>query len=208
MAPFGRFMLVAALSVGLALPVSQPAYAGKKALIGIGIGIGVGILLNKALTDSKRRQHQAGRKKQRAPQSQVAQQMPKEDVLKLQKYLASQNYDVGTPDGVWGRKTTMALNAWQKSLGDVPGTSLSPRQKDLVFGGGTGAEPASTAASSSDGSVAAPKTASTVGPPESTSGDEAENDEAMEVQRCIWRCLAEADGADDPAYGKCVKAKC
>lgn len=30
----------------------------------------------------------------------------------------------------------------------------------------------------------------------------------METQRCIWRCLAESKGADDPAYEQCVAEKC
>ena len=30
----------------------------------------------------------------------------------------------------------------------------------------------------------------------------------MEMQRCIWRCLADSKGADDPAYGQCVADSC
>lgn len=30
----------------------------------------------------------------------------------------------------------------------------------------------------------------------------------MELQRCIWRCLANSAGADDPAYHACVEAQC
>lgn len=33
-------------------------------------------------------------------------------------------------------------------------------------------------------------------------------DDAMEAQRCIWRCLANSKGADDPAYKACVKSHC
>lgn len=33
-------------------------------------------------------------------------------------------------------------------------------------------------------------------------------DDPMEAQRCIWRCLADAQGADDPAYGICVEQRC
>jgi hypothetical protein len=33
-------------------------------------------------------------------------------------------------------------------------------------------------------------------------------DEAMEAQRCVWRCLANSSGADDPAYGDCVDKHC
>lgn len=33
-------------------------------------------------------------------------------------------------------------------------------------------------------------------------------DDPMEVQRCIWRCLADSKGADDPAYGRCVERRC
>jgi len=33
-------------------------------------------------------------------------------------------------------------------------------------------------------------------------------DDPMEVQRCVWRCLANAKGADDPAYERCVKKYC
>lgn len=36
----------------------------------------------------------------------------------------------------------------------------------------------------------------------------AAQDDPMEVQRCIWRCLADARGADDPAYSSCVASKC
>ena len=32
-------------------------------------------------------------------------------------------------------------------------------------------------------------------------------EDAMEAQRCIWRCLAEY-GANDPAYGQCVAEQC
>jgi hypothetical protein len=30
----------------------------------------------------------------------------------------------------------------------------------------------------------------------------------MEVQRCIWRCLADSKGASDPAYQACVSRVC
>jgi hypothetical protein len=30
----------------------------------------------------------------------------------------------------------------------------------------------------------------------------------MEEQRCVWRCLAESRGANDPAYHACVSAQC
>ena len=33
-------------------------------------------------------------------------------------------------------------------------------------------------------------------------------DDAMEAQRCIWRCLANSKGADDPAYNACIKSDC
>jgi hypothetical protein len=33
-------------------------------------------------------------------------------------------------------------------------------------------------------------------------------DEAMEIQRCIWRCLAGSRGPDDPAYQACVTDRC
>jgi hypothetical protein len=36
----------------------------------------------------------------------------------------------------------------------------------------------------------------------------AKEDEAMEVQRCVWSCLANSAGADDPAYGNCVDKHC
>ncbi|WP_099557381.1 hypothetical protein [Hartmannibacter diazotrophicus] len=33
-------------------------------------------------------------------------------------------------------------------------------------------------------------------------------DDPMEVQRCVWRCLANSRGADDPAYHACVDRMC
>lgn len=36
----------------------------------------------------------------------------------------------------------------------------------------------------------------------------AAQDDPMELQRCIWRCLADSKGADDPAYGQCVADVC
>lgn len=36
----------------------------------------------------------------------------------------------------------------------------------------------------------------------------AAQDDPMEAQRCVWRCLAESAGADDPAYGACVQSQC
>ena len=37
----------------------------------------------------------------------------------------------------------------------------------------------------------------------------AAQEDPMEVQRCIWRCLADAaGGADDPAYHACVQRQC
>lgn len=33
-------------------------------------------------------------------------------------------------------------------------------------------------------------------------------DDPMEAQRCIWRCLANSRGADDPAYQACVDRRC
>ena len=32
--------------------------------------------------------------------------------------------------------------------------------------------------------------------------------EDMEMQRCLWRCLAESSGPNDPAYHDCAKAQC
>ena len=33
-------------------------------------------------------------------------------------------------------------------------------------------------------------------------------DDPMEAQRCIWRCLAASRGADDPAYHACARSQC
>ena len=33
-------------------------------------------------------------------------------------------------------------------------------------------------------------------------------DDPMAVQRCVWSCLANSKGADDPAYERCVKEYC
>ena len=41
--------------------------------------------------------------------------MTKDHRLELQTLLASAGYDVGTPDGVIGAKTTAAISAWQGS---------------------------------------------------------------------------------------------
>jgi hypothetical protein len=32
--------------------------------------------------------------------------------------------------------------------------------------------------------------------------------DAMEAQRCIWRCLAASGGAAGKAYNRCIAAKC
>lgn len=34
------------------------------------------------------------------------------------------------------------------------------------------------------------------------------SEEAMEEQRCVWRCLAEFGPADRPEYNSCVEARC
>lgn len=34
------------------------------------------------------------------------------------------------------------------------------------------------------------------------------DDDVMEVQRCIWRCLADSKGSSDPEYTACVAARC
>lgn len=36
----------------------------------------------------------------------------------------------------------------------------------------------------------------------------AQDDDPMEFQRCIWRCLSDSNGADDPAYHACVANMC
>lgn len=36
----------------------------------------------------------------------------------------------------------------------------------------------------------------------------AQDDDPMEFQRCIWRCLANSNGADDPAYQACITNIC
>ncbi|MFC3695091.1 hypothetical protein ACFOWB_22960 [Chenggangzhangella methanolivorans] len=36
----------------------------------------------------------------------------------------------------------------------------------------------------------------------------AAEDYPMEAQRCIWRCLADSKGADDPAYMRCAERRC
>lgn len=33
-------------------------------------------------------------------------------------------------------------------------------------------------------------------------------DDPMEMQRCVWSCLANSNGATDPAYSACVEAIC
>jgi len=33
-------------------------------------------------------------------------------------------------------------------------------------------------------------------------------EDPMAVQRCVWSCLANSKGADDPAYERCVKQNC
>jgi hypothetical protein len=39
-------------------------------------------------------------------------------------------------------------------------------------------------------------------------GPAAAQDDPMEEQRCVWRCLADSRGASDPAYHACVRAQC
>jgi len=34
------------------------------------------------------------------------------------------------------------------------------------------------------------------------------SEDAMEVQRCVWRCLANSNGTGDPAYAACVENLC
>ncbi|MDZ4790841.1 MAG: hypothetical protein SGJ17_06450 [Hyphomicrobiales bacterium] len=41
-----------------------------------------------------------------------------------------------------------------------------------------------------------------------TSIPAAVEEDYMEVQRCVWRCLAGSKGADDPAYNACVERLC
>jgi|GEM_PF-2744859 len=36
----------------------------------------------------------------------------------------------------------------------------------------------------------------------------AAQDDPMEMQRCIWSCLADSKGADDPAYHQCIARNC
>ncbi|WP_137112563.1 hypothetical protein [Rhodobacter sp. SY28-1] len=36
----------------------------------------------------------------------------------------------------------------------------------------------------------------------------AQDDDAMEVQRCVWRCLADSPGAESAEYQQCVAARC
>ncbi|MEI4470708.1 hypothetical protein [Frigidibacter sp. MR17.24] len=36
----------------------------------------------------------------------------------------------------------------------------------------------------------------------------AQDDAAMEVQRCVWRCLADSRDATDPAYQQCIDTRC
>lgn len=33
-------------------------------------------------------------------------------------------------------------------------------------------------------------------------------DDPMEVQRCVWSCLANSKETNDPAYEKCVQQNC
>jgi hypothetical protein len=41
-----------------------------------------------------------------------------------------------------------------------------------------------------------------------TPGPAAAEEDPMEAQRCVWRCLSESRGASDPAYHACVRAQC
>ncbi|AVO39199.2 hypothetical protein [Pukyongiella litopenaei] len=36
----------------------------------------------------------------------------------------------------------------------------------------------------------------------------AQDDDPMALQRCVWRCLADSKGADDPVYHQCVADHC
>ena len=50
-----------------------------------------------------------------------------QEVYQVQKKLKELGYDPGSPDGIWGRKTTSALKSFQRDNG-LPGTGLLDEQ--------------------------------------------------------------------------------
>ena len=67
------------------------------------------------------------------------------ELLQVQRKLAAQGYDVGTPDGVMGPRTLRAIAAYQRSVGAVPTGTLTLAERDMLLGGTTGlAAPTST----------------------------------------------------------------
>jgi uncharacterized protein (TIGR02145 family) len=59
--------------------------------------------------------------------------MTGDDVKQLQVYLVSKGYDIGTPDGVYGTKSSMAIAKFQRENNLKPDGALGPVTRGLLF---------------------------------------------------------------------------
>lgn len=58
----------------------------------------------------------------------------REERQAIQQSLNEKGFPVGTPDGIFGRKTEAAIRAWQESIGQPPTGTLTAGQEDLLLG--------------------------------------------------------------------------
>jgi hypothetical protein len=135
-----RSKIIALVMSGAIAATAAPAQAGKKTAIGVGIGIGVGILLDRALKNSQSGKKTTAKRSAKTTTKNAAagfaHGLSTTEISGLQRFLAENGFDPGEPDGQWGGKTVVALNAWQKSIGDSSSSVMSPRQRELVFANG------------------------------------------------------------------------
>jgi N-acetylmuramoyl-L-alanine amidase len=59
--------------------------------------------------------------------------MTGDDVKQLQVYLVSKGYDIGTPDGVYGTKSSIAIAKFQRENNLKPDGALGPVTRGLLF---------------------------------------------------------------------------
>ncbi len=116
---------------------AQQANAGnkwKKAL-GIGISVGVGVaIINKLEKDKRKKKNRKLRRTSRKSGLSRAQ------TKKAQSALNAHGFNVGTPDGLAGKRTRKAIREFQRSLGNIPTGALSKAQYATLLGATTAAQ--------------------------------------------------------------------
>ncbi|WP_116132929.1 peptidoglycan-binding domain-containing protein [Tropicimonas sp. IMCC34043] len=134
-----NFAVAAATAALVSVPAPQ-ASAGNNfgkvaagAAVGLGIACVTGVICKKQQQTTQRAPSSGGTKKKAAPQMSAAERAQRQENKDVQTALNAFGFNVGTPDGVFGKNTYAGMRDYQAFMGYPVTGELDPYQKQFLL---------------------------------------------------------------------------